>query len=96
MIQCECQVSNGGILQWLAMIPGDPQSEDVTIETYTFLSGTGVPTSSGPYTTVLCSVLASLTSKLTVTSTTNAVDVTCRSGGEINRTSGRLTQVIIL
>ncbi len=51
-----------------------------------------VPTSSGPYTTVLCSIVTSpvtLTSKLTVTST-NAVDVTCRSGsGDINTT--RLT-----
>ncbi len=91
LIQCECQVTNGN-LQWSAMIPGDPQSEDVIIETYSFISGTGVPTSSGPYTTVLCSVVTSpvtLTSKLTVTST-NAVDVSCRSGsGDIDTT--RLT-----
>ncbi len=74
------------------MIPGDPQIEDVLIATYSFLSGTGMPASSGPYTAVLCSVLTSpvtLTSKLTVTST-NTVDVTCRSGsGDINTTSSR-------
>ncbi len=39
VVQCECQVING-TLQWSAMIPGDPQSEDVI--TYSFLSGTGV------------------------------------------------------
>ena len=77
----------------IAMIPGDHQLEDVVIETYSFLSSKGVPTSSGPYTTVLCSVLTSpvitLTSKLTVTST-NTVDVICKSSnGDINRT--RLT-----
>ncbi len=32
VIQCEYQVING-TLQWLAMIPGDPQSEDVLIST---------------------------------------------------------------
>ncbi len=91
VVQCECQVING-TLQWSAMMPGDPQSEDII--TYSFLSGTGVPTSSGPpYTTVLCSVLTSpvtLTSKLTVTPT-NTVDVTCSrsGGGDINTT--RLT-----
>ena len=54
VVQCECQVING-TLQWSAMIPGDPQSEDVIFPAYSFLSSTGVPTSSGPYTSVLCS-----------------------------------------
>ncbi len=94
VVQCECQVING-TLQWSAMIPGDPQSEDVTIVTYTFLSGTGVPTSSGHYATVLCSVLTSpvtLASKLTVT-LTKVVDVICSRGGEINTAIIRLTPV---
>ncbi len=39
VIQCECQVING-TLQLSAMIPGDPQTEDITIATYSFLSGT--------------------------------------------------------
>ncbi len=30
VVQCECQVING-TLQWSAMIPGDPQSEDVML-----------------------------------------------------------------
>ncbi len=91
VVQCECQVING-TLQWSA---SDPQSEDidVTFETYTFFSGTGVPASSGHYTTVLCSVLTSpvtLTSKLTVT-LTKVVDVICsRSGVD---TAIRLTPV---
>ncbi len=90
VVQCECVINSN--FQWLAMMPGDPQSEDVLIETYSFLSGTGVPTSSGPYTTVLCSVLDSpvmLTSKLTVTSI-NTVVVACKSSsGDTNTT--RLT-----
>ncbi len=85
VVQCECQVING-TLQWSAMMPGDPKSEDII--TYSFLSGIQECL---PYTTVLCSATTSpvtLTSKLTVTST--STDVTCRSGsGESNTT--RLT-----
>ncbi len=53
VVQCECVIN--GSLQWLAMMPGDHQLEDVLIATYSFLSSTGVPTS-GLYTTVLCIV----------------------------------------
>ncbi len=88
VVQCECQVING-TLQWSAMMPGDPQSEDVIFPAY---SSTGVPTSSGPYTSVLCSVVTSpvtLTSKLNVTST-STVDVICRSNSGGSNTT-RLT-----
>ncbi len=33
VIQCECKVINGTLHWGLAMIPGDPQSEDVVIST---------------------------------------------------------------
>ena len=94
VIQCECQVtSDSPLLQWLAR---DLQSEeDVLIDTYLFNSPIGVPRSSGPYSTVLCSatsgVPVTLTSKLTVILTT-IVDVTCRdSGGGGNSNTTRLT-----
>ncbi len=94
VIQCECQVtSDTPLLEWLAR---DLQlEEDVLIETYLFSSRIGVPRSSGPYTTVLCSATSgipvTLTSKLTATLTT-IVDVTCRnSGGGGNSNTTRLT-----
>ncbi len=54
VVQCECQVtSDSPALQWLVR---DLQSEeDVLMETYQFGSRIGVPRSSGPYSTVLCS-----------------------------------------
>ena len=96
VIQCECQVtSDSPLLQWLAR---DLQSEeDVVIETYSFLSGTGVPTYSGPYTTVLCNTTTSgsaitLTSKLTVTLIyIVGLGVTCRNGGSGNSNTTGLT-----
>ena len=94
VVQCECQVSSDTpLLQWLAR---DLQSEeDVLIATYSFLSGIGGPTSSGPYTTILCSTTTSgsaitLTSTLTV-ALTNTVDVTCRNSGVENSNTTRLT-----
>ncbi len=104
VIQCECQVtSDSPLLRWLAH---DFQSgEDVLIDTYVFNSPIGVPRSSGPYSTVLCSAITSgipiiLTSKLTVTLTT-IVDVTCRDdsgGGNSNTTrltvAGKLSTIL--
>ena len=95
VVQCECQVtSDSPLLLWLAR---DLQSEeDALNENYVFNSPIGVPRSSGPYSTVLCSATTSslsitLTSKLTATLTT-IVDVTCRdSGGGGNSNTTRLT-----
>ncbi len=87
VVQCECQVING-TLQWSAMIPGDPQIEDVILQLiHSFpvqeclhllvhiLQFCVVQLGTSP-------VSITLTSKLTGTSI-STVDVTCRGGGNI-------------